>query len=68
MTARTRLVYVCAGFNVVQCLGRGGLRGGLEPGPGPEAHGYGVGGWPRATSGHWLSRHGLAIEKVTTLR
>ena len=55
-----------AGFNAAQCLGRGGLRGGL--GPGPEAHGYWAGGWPRATSGHWRSRHGLAIEKVTTLR
>ncbi len=42
MIVQTRLVYVCAGFNVVQCLGRGGLRGGLEPGP--EAHGYWVGG------------------------
>ena len=25
MIVRTRLVYVCAGFNVAQCLGRGGL-------------------------------------------
>ncbi len=78
MIVRTPLVCVCAGFNVAQCLGRGGLRSGL--GPGPEAHGYWVGGWPtrwptrwpraraRATSGHWLSRHCLAIEKVTTLR
>ena len=66
MIVQTRLVYVCAGFNAAQCLGRGGLRGGL--GPGPEAHGYWAGGWPRATSGHWRSRHGLAIEKVTTLR
>ena len=66
MIVQTRLVYVCAGFNVAQCLARGGLRGGL----GARARGAWIlgGGWPRATSGHWLSRRCLAIEKVTTLR
>ena len=41
MIVRTPLVCVCAGFNVAQCLGRGGLRSGL--GPRTEAHGYWVG-------------------------
>ena len=36
MIVQTRLIYVCAGFNIAQCLGRGGLV------PGPEAHGYWV--------------------------
>ena len=68
MIVQTRLVYVCGGFNAAQCLGRGGLRIALGRGPGPEAHGYWVAlGWPLA-SGDWLSRHCLAIEKVTTLR
>ena len=55
MIVRTPLVCVCAGFNVAQCLGRGGLRGVL--GPGPEAHGYWVGGWPTRWPTRWQSRN-----------
>ncbi len=29
-----------------------------------EPHGYGVGGWPRATSGHWLLKHILPAARL----